>query len=85
MEMLTMVILYGSWKNKFLWNNENLFCHFDYDITKSNIYHFSPQACDVPDTDLNEYIASFTLFSQNLWIKIHCYPILSPSPETQRC
>ena len=33
-----MVVVYESKKNKFLWDNENLFYHFDYDITKSNSY-----------------------------------------------
>ena len=65
-------------KNKFLWDNENLFYHFDYDITKSNSYYFSPKAYNVLDTDLSEYIFSLTLFSQNLWDRIHYYPYFMP-------
>lgn len=78
MEILSMVVVYESWKNKFLWDNENLFYHFDYDSTKSNSYYSSPKAYNVPDTDLSEHIYSLTLFSQNLSDRIHYYPYFMP-------
>lgn len=43
-------------KSKFLWCNDNLFYHFNYDITKSNSYNFSPKIFDQPDTHQGDYI-----------------------------
>lgn len=57
-------------KYQFFCDNETLSCHFNYDITRVTATTFLPTTYDVPDTDLSEYICSFSLFSQNLWDKI---------------
>lgn len=74
MEILSMIILYGSWKKQFLRDNKNLVHHFDYDITKTKLPLFSQNVCYARSWSKWRYIYiySLTSFSQNCWDRI-CY------------